>query len=262
MYAHGCHPVLLFSRARPAIVVDAGFMTDEYVGAVHPDARDNDIRDLRRLAQSVDIIVLSTNEAASRLREVARDLEAQIRVAATYVLDVDPIPQYSIPIKWHACANKKTSIVFIGRDGKRKGVFQFLEALGWLKANETHLFERIDVTVVTDDAKVGRLVYELRADFAHFRGLEYDDVKTLLLGSHILCMPTQREAFGLVYLEAMAHGCAVIADNRFPRIETLESGEAGILVDPTDPIQIALSIKQLVLDPQLAVRIACACRHV
>jgi glycosyltransferase involved in cell wall biosynthesis len=50
----------------------------------------------------------------------------------------------------------------------------------------------------------------------------------------LFAMPSKREGFGIVYLEAMACGKPAIAGNRDGARDALMDGELGILVDPDD----------------------------
>ena len=56
-------------------------------------------------------------------------------------------------------------------------------------------------------------------------------------------MLSTNEGFGLPVLEAMAHGCPVIAANRASLPEVV--GEAGVLVDPADADGVAGWIHRL-----------------
>lgn len=59
-----------------------------------------------------------------------------------------------------------------------------------------------------------------------------------------LLMLSYAEGFGLPVLEAMAHGCPVIAANRASLPEVV--GDAGILVDPDAPDSIVAALEQLI----------------
>jgi glycosyltransferase involved in cell wall biosynthesis len=48
----------------------------------------------------------------------------------------------------------------------------------------------------------------------------------------VFVMPSTGEGFGIVFLEAMACGCPVIAGNRDGSVDALAHGELGRLVDP------------------------------
>lgn len=69
----------------------------------------------------------------------------------------------------------------------------------------------------------------------------------------VLLYPSLQEGFGFPPLEAMACGCPVIASNTSSLPEVV--GEAGLLVDPTNPETLAESVLRLFADPPLAERL-------
>jgi phosphatidyl-myo-inositol dimannoside synthase len=60
------------------------------------------------------------------------------------------------------------------------------------------------------------------------------------------------EGFGIVYLEAAAHGVPVVAGNVAGTLDAVRDGETGVLVDPTDHVRVADAIADLLLDPERA----------
>jgi phosphatidylinositol alpha-1,6-mannosyltransferase len=60
------------------------------------------------------------------------------------------------------------------------------------------------------------------------------------------------EGFGIVYLEASAHGLPVVAGDSGGALDAVVHGETGILVDPTDSAAVADAISGLLLDRQRA----------
>jgi phosphatidyl-myo-inositol dimannoside synthase len=49
----------------------------------------------------------------------------------------------------------------------------------------------------------------------------------------LFIMPSRKEGFGIVFLEAMVSGLPVIGGNMDGSVDALRNGELGILVDPT-----------------------------
>ena len=69
-------------------------------------------------------------------------------------------------------------------------------------------------------------------------------------------MPSVREGFGIVYLEAMASGCVTIGTQGEGIADLIENGHNGFLVPPEDPNAIVSVIESCLRDPQRAREIA------
>lgn len=73
------------------------------------------------------------------------------------------------------------------------------------------------------------------------------------------CMPSRLpaaglggEGFGIVYLEAAAHGIPAIGGAVAGALDAVVDGETGLLVDPTDHLALASAATALLADPQRA----------
>ncbi len=64
-------------------------------------------------------------------------------------------------------------------------------------------------------------------------------------------MPSLIEAFGIVFLEAMAAGIPVIGSNTGGIPELVKDGENGFLVDPDNHIELTQKILKLLNDDAL-----------
>ena len=72
---------------------------------------------------------------------------------------------------------------------------------------------------------------------------EYQDLPAIYRGADLFVLPSwEREAFGIVYLEALASGLGVVAPNDLARNEII--GQAGILTDVSDPKIYAQAISE------------------
>lgn len=58
-------------------------------------------------------------------------------------------------------------------------------------------------------------------------------------------MPSSKEGFGIVFLEAMAAGKPVVAGNRDGSVDALDDGRLGLLVDPYNVDEIASAIRRV-----------------
>jgi glycosyltransferase involved in cell wall biosynthesis len=67
--------------------------------------------------------------------------------------------------------------------------------------------------------------------------------------AEIFALPSSGEGFGLVYLEAMAHGKPVIGGAHGGAPEVIADGVTGYLVPHGDAVQLATSLETLLADP-------------
>lgn len=74
--------------------------------------------------------------------------------------------------------------------------------------------------------------------------------------AEVFVMPSVREGFGIVYLEAMASGCVTVGTQGEGIADVIVSGENGFLVPPEDPAQIARVIADCFEDPEKSREIA------
>jgi phosphatidyl-myo-inositol dimannoside synthase len=63
----------------------------------------------------------------------------------------------------------------------------------------------------------------------------------------VYVMPSKKEGFGIVFIEAMYYGLPVIAGNKDGSVDAVGNGKLGILVDPDDQQNIDRSIEQVML---------------
>lgn len=82
--------------------------------------------------------------------------------------------------------------------------------------------------------------------------VSYNRLQTLLANGRYLAYPTIDEPFGIVPLEAMAHGRAVVASNIGGPKESVVDGETGLAANPLDPEEFSKALLRLWHEPELA----------
>ncbi|BBZ38953.1 glycosyltransferase family 4 protein [Mycobacterium conspicuum] len=154
------------------------------------------------------------------------------------------------------------TVLFLGRyDEPRKGMAVLLEAL----PKVVERFADVQLLVVgrgDEDqlrAQAGELVGHLR-----FLGLVDDDVKAAAMRSaDVYCAPnTGGESFGIVLVEAMAAGTAVVASDLDAFRRVLRDGEVGCLVPVGDGAALAQALIATLENDQLRDRYVTAARDV
>jgi N-acetyl-alpha-D-glucosaminyl L-malate synthase BshA len=88
-----------------------------------------------------------------------------------------------------------------------------------------------------------------------------DDVAQLLSLSDVMLLPSEKESFGLVALEAMACGVPTVASNAGGIPELITHGESGFLADIGDVEKMAEYTTRLLTDRALYERMTAACLH-
>lgn len=140
------------------------------------------------------------------------------------------------------------SVLFLGRyDEPRKGMSVLLGALPRL----VQRFSDIEILIVGrgDDEEL-RVAAGHLAGHLRFLGQVDDATKASALRSaDVYCAPNiGGESFGIVLVEAMAAGTAVVASNLDAFRRVLNDGEAGRLVAVDDPDELAAGLVQMLED--------------
>jgi glycosyltransferase involved in cell wall biosynthesis len=164
-------------------------------------------------------------------------------------------------------------VLTVGRLHPRKGQLLTLEAL---RALPPHWRARVEYWLVGErSAHSRRSHYEesLRAaagtaDFpVRFLGdLPDDELARVYERADLFAMTSidyrhSVEGFGLVYLEAAAHGLPIVAHAVGGVPEAMVDGETGLLVPPHHPVQLTAAFEKLLRDPALRDRLGAAGRR-
>jgi glycosyltransferase involved in cell wall biosynthesis len=90
------------------------------------------------------------------------------------------------------------------------------------------------------------------ADRVKFTGfVEYNRMPEPYSRADLFVLPSRRESFGLVLVEAMAAGLPVVATSVGAIPEVIIDGETGILVPPENPSALADAVNNLLGHPQM-----------
>ena len=143
------------------------------------------------------------------------------------------------------------TIGFLGRiDEDRKGLAVLLEAFGLLVRRRPGL--RLLVAGPGDVDDVSRDLPAAVAAGTTFLGRVSDEDKARFFHSvDVYCAPnTHGESFGIVLLEAMAAGAAIVASDIDAFRMVLDDGAAGSLVPPGEPAALASALGALLDDSE------------
>ena len=94
------------------------------------------------------------------------------------------------------------------------------------------------------------------------RYLGFVDVGRLFRPGRIVVVPSRwPEPFGLVTVEAMLAGCAVVASRHGGSVEIIEDGVTGLLVPPGDVAALAAAVERLATDAVLREKLGSRARQ-
>jgi phosphatidyl-myo-inositol dimannoside synthase len=77
------------------------------------------------------------------------------------------------------------------------------------------------------------------------------EVEQAFRSADIFLLPSRKEGFGIVFLEAWKFGLPVVCGNVDASSEVVEDGLDGFTVDPCSPQEIAAAVRKLLQDPGL-----------
>lgn len=140
--------------------------------------------------------------------------------------------------------------LLLGRIGKRKGIYDVIEAVKELKK------ENINVKIIlAGDGEVDKarsLVNEekLQENIEIIEWVDEEKKKEYLIKSDFYILPSYNEGLPMSVLEAMSYSLPVITTKVGGIPEIIHNGENGILVNPGDIKGIKSGIKKIILNKE------------
>jgi len=154
-------------------------------------------------------------------------------------------------------------VLTLGRLVRRKGNDTVIAAIAGMPGTELVIAGGPDPGQLHEDPEVARL-YRVAdacgaADRVCFTGrVPHADVPALLRSADIVVSAPWYEPFGIVPVEAMACGKAVVVSAVGGHLDTVEDGVTGRLVPPRDPAALTAALTQLLAEPGLRRRLGAA----
>ena len=241
---HSPHPLLLPARSAATVITvhDLDFLD-------HGDRSSDEIRRdypslVKQHARTADQVVVPSHHTALEVERRLRISANMISVCSNGAPDWSP--RSRLPSNGH--------LLFVGTLAPRKNISGLLDAYELLLSRQQDTPDLVMVGTKPDEAQWGpRLERSPLAGRVRCPGyVDRATLKSLYTDALVLVMPSLDEGFGLPILEAMTIGVPVVSSNRGALPEVL--GEAGLLVDPIDPSNIAEAITQILTDKTLAMQ--------
>ena len=242
---HSPHPLLIpTTRAAQVVTVhDLDFLD-------HPE------RTMAEVHRDYPELVRSHVHRARRVvvpsRFTASEVETRLgvdpdRITVCYNGAPDWAPRSDWPELGH--------ILFVGSLTARKNVGLLLEAYRrLLEGDET---DSVPPLILAGPPTTQAADWLTAIDEPPLRGrvhctgyIDESALRELYEGASVLVLPSFHEGFGLPVVEAMTIGVPVVASDRGALPEVV--GDAGLLIDPNEPIELALAIRRMLTDGPFA----------
>jgi glycosyltransferase involved in cell wall biosynthesis len=245
---HSLHPLILPSRSAASVITihDLNFLA-------HPERTRAEIR------RDYPSLVRAHAQRAARIVTIsqftAREIVRQLAVPRERIVVCTPGAPPWTPF---ATRPKDGYVLFFGTLEPRKNVGGLLDAYEHLLSRAEAGHEaRLPTLVLAGKAidesrewldRIGRA--PLKDVVRHIGYVDPAKRAELYAGARLLVQPSFDEGFGMPVLEAMTLGIPVVAANRGALPEVL--GDAGVLVDPEKPAEIASAIGRMLGDDRFA----------
>ncbi len=148
-----------------------------------------------------------------------------------------------------------TVIGVAGRFVAKKGIDIFIRAIRILLDRQLS-FRVVIAGAGEDDVMLRALARDLGLDeVIQFTGW-FEDKESFYKSVDIFCVPSLHEPFGIVILEGFAYGLPVISSDAEGPLEIIEDHENGLLVAKGEPEPFADAIQELLMNNDLAQKVA------
>lgn len=222
--------------------ITTGFMTDRYMENAFGKVvdRQQEADDLAKSMEHASMIHFHTEGGRSRFLQYRPEFEKKA-VSIPFFL-----PNIEASKRIHNADSNDTQsvkILFVGNEGARKGLHELMDALDFLGSEYLNKF-KVELTVVSKDKPQPKCNYPIM----WHKKLPHKEVIKEMEKSSIFVLVPKNESYGLVLIEAMNSGCAVITDDEDTRKEIV--GDAGILLPSLSIESIAFGLQTLIEDEQ------------
>ena len=153
---------------------------------------------------------------------------------------------------------KPKQIIFVGRLIAQKGVNYLLDAFSKvLQIHPDATLQIIGYGPELESLRAQAIGLGIEKSVRFIGGIPHNDITPYLQSSSIAVFPYCRnkqggeEGFGLVLVEALGCGCAVIASRQASINEIIKDQQTGLLIDERNPEAISSAILKLLDNPKL-----------
>lgn len=148
-------------------------------------------------------------------------------------------------------------ILYLGRLTYDKGLYDLASAFARIPSQQAHL-----LIVGPDEDNMRQELLNLAGDSQgrmHFVGFT-NEPERFMAAADIFCLPSYREGFGSVIIEAAAVGIPAIGSDIYGISDAIEHNTSGLLFSPRDSNKLAFQLDLLIADSELRLRLGMQAR--
>ena len=147
--------------------------------------------------------------------------------------------------------DNKLVFLFIGRLNIDKGVLDLAQAFSQINNEKLHM-----LFVGPDEQNMQAEINNLQKNNNNIHFIGYTDMpEVFMAAADVLCLPSYREGFGSVLIEAAAVGLPVIASRIYGITDAVIDHETGLLHEPHDINAIQSLIERIAEDEALRTKL-------
>ena len=190
----------------------------------------------KKTLNNADLLLSNSSDILSKVNRIEPST-----IENSYVVGNGVYPEeFSSCMKYH---HSRKYILNVANFGQKKGQDILIRAFSLIQQR----FPNMNLIFVGDGTelfKCSNLAKELKlSDSIEFLGkVSSFKIPSLLAGCELFVLPSRKEAFGIVVLEAMASKKPVVATRVGGVPEIIDDGINGILVEPENPEELAHGI--------------------
>jgi len=238
----------LFSKRRPKLVQTRNMTMTRFKNDPYH----------RLLYKEIDMMLPVTFQVAEQLRRfIPEAVRPRIEVLYMGSDRVERLSDDAIEtLRGELGMNGQFAVGMVGRINEQKGQHLLIEALAGIDDANIHAYfvghEMKQGYIASLQARAKALGVEERAHFLAFMKNPHH----FFQACDAIVLASRRETFGLVLIEAMQVGTAVIGPDSGGVLEIIDDSETGLLFANQDSGSLAEAIERLRDTPELSVKVA------
>ncbi len=151
------------------------------------------------------------------------------------------------------CNNSDYIFLFVGRLTRDKGIFDLIKAFHEVYKVNPH----VQLWIVGPDED--DLITQIKQKFPLLKGVSWvgptATPEKFMAQADMLVLPSYREGFGSVIIEAAACKTATIAYRIYGVVDAIDDGRSGLLVDKGDCEALELTMKMIALNQNFSIQL-------